>query len=301
MNDNTGKKAYVLVTPTRNEEAYIEKTIQSVVKQTILPKRWVIVNDGSTDSTTEIVRKYAINFNFIRLVELPKRKERHFAGKVNAIKAGFNYLGDEDYEFYGNLDADVSFDSKYYEILLDKFEEDPALGISGGRLYDKINEKFVKLNYSSESVAGPIQFFRRKCYEDIGGYVLSKAGLVDAMAEVTARMKGWQTSTFSELKVFHHRKTGSEGRNIWQVTKREGSMDYLFGVYPLWNLFRSLQRINKKPYIIGSIIRIYGYWDNQIKKVKRPVSDEFISYLRKEEKSKMRLFLLQKIGIKNKS
>jgi len=283
---------YVLITPARNEELYIEKTIISVINQTILPIKWIIVSDGSTDKTEEIVEKYIPENSFIELIKLPLRKERHFAGKVNAINEGFKAIKNVNYKYYGNLDADVTFSNDYYKNLLDKFEKDPTLGICGGKLYDRINEKFVELNYSLESVAGPIQFFRKTCYEEIGGYKASKAGLVDAIAEVTARMRGWKTYTFTSLKVFHHRKTGSEGRNIWQVARREGNTDYLFGVHPLWNLLRSFQRINKKPYIIGGFIRMYGYWVHQIKKVKRPVSDEFIRYLRREEKLKIKFYIL---------
>jgi glycosyltransferase involved in cell wall biosynthesis len=281
---------YVLITPARNEELYIEKTIISVINQTVLPLRWIIVSDGSTDRTEEIVEKYIPDHSFIELIKLPFRNERHFAGKVNAIKEGFKSLANLSYDYYGNLDADVSFNKDYFEVLLNKFINDPSLGICGGRLYDKINDRFVELRYSLESVAGPIQFFRRKCYEEIGGYVESKSGLVDAIAEVTARMKGWKTYTFKSLKVHHHRKTGSEGKNIWRAVIREGYTDYLFGVHLLWNLLRSFQRINKSPIIIGSFLRMFGYWTYKARRVKRPVSKEFVKFLRDEEKLKFKIY-----------
>src|SRR5713226_4266269 len=104
---------YVLVTPARNEAAFIEQTIEAVVGQTIRPAKWVIVSDGSTDGTDEIVKGYAAKHNWIELVRMPERRERHFAGKVGAFNAGYARVRDLDYDVIGNLDADISFDEEY--------------------------------------------------------------------------------------------------------------------------------------------------------------------------------------------
>src|SRR5204862_6101093 len=122
---------YVLVTPARNEVAFIEKTLESVVAQTIRPVKWVIVSDGSTDGTDEVVRRFAAQHDWIELVNLPDRVERNFAGKVSAVKAGQASVRELQYDAIGNLDADISFDKDYFSFLLQKLAEDPRLGLVG--------------------------------------------------------------------------------------------------------------------------------------------------------------------------
>ena len=115
---------YVLITPARNEEAFIRKTLDSVVQQTFPPIKWVIVNDGSSDNTAGIVQEYADRYPWIELVNRPPRKERHFAAKVHAFNAGQERVKDLDYEVIGNLDSDVSLDPDHFEFLLTKFQNE---------------------------------------------------------------------------------------------------------------------------------------------------------------------------------
>ena len=286
--ETNNKENYILITPAKNEVAYIEKTIESVVNQEILPKSWIIVSDGSSDGTDDIVKKYCQNFKFIKLIRRETNSERNFASKVNSIKEAFCHLRGINYEFYGNLDGDVSFGSNYYRRLIEKFRIYPNLGVAGGKVYDYYGGKFHKQISGLHSVAGPIQFFRRKCWEDIGGYVESKVGLIDAIAEISARMNKWETRSFAELKVLHHRSTGSEGRNIWKVAIRQGQTDYLLGYHPVWQLARSLQRINKRPILIGSVLRTINFIWHYLKNAERPVTKEFIKFLRSEELNKIR-------------
>src|SRR5579862_7463392 len=116
---------YVLITPARNEAQFIEETIKSVVAQTVRPLKWVIVSDGSTDATDDIVNRYAADNPWIDLVRMPERSERHFAGKVHAFNAGHDRLRDLQYEVIGSLDADISFDHDYFSFLLQKLAESP--------------------------------------------------------------------------------------------------------------------------------------------------------------------------------
>ena len=222
---------------------------------------------------------------------MPQKDKRDFASKVFAINKGFEFLKNVSYDFYGNLDADVNVPENYYEFVLDKFNQFPKLGVAGGRLYDYYKGSYHKLSYGSDSVAGPIQMFRRSCYEEIGGYTPSKNGLVDAIAEVTARMKGWQTHTFSEIKVHHNRKTGSENRNIFLSTLREGKMDYLFGLHPIFHIGRSIQRIKFYPVFLGSVFRTSSFIFHYIKRTKRPVNEDFMKFLRNEEKQKIKKYI----------
>src|SRR5579884_1250954 len=186
---SAGLPVYVLVTPARNEAQLIEHTLKSVVAQTVLPLKWVIVSDGSTDGTNQIVGRYAAEYPWIELVVLPDRKERHFAGKVLAFNRGWERLTGLQYDVIGSLDGDLSFDSDYFEFLLQKLSDDPALGLAGtpfadsstGETYDY---RFVNI----EHVSGACQLFRRECFEGIGGYVPIKGGGIDYVAVVKTRM-----------------------------------------------------------------------------------------------------------------
>src|ERR1017187_3184405 len=120
--------SYVIITPARNEAQFIELTLKSMVAQAVLPLKWVIVSDGSTDGTDEIVKKYVSDNPWIELVGMPEREERHFAGKVHAFNAGFARLKHLDYDVIGSMDADISFDERYFSFLLGKLAENPALG-----------------------------------------------------------------------------------------------------------------------------------------------------------------------------
>src|SRR6266403_3632542 len=123
--------AYVLITPARNEAHFIELTLQSIVAQTVRPAKWVIVSDGSTDGTDDIVKKYAAEYPWIELLRMPERRERHFAGKVLAFNAGYARVKDVPYEVIVGLDGDISFDEGYFEFLLVKLANDRGLGVVG--------------------------------------------------------------------------------------------------------------------------------------------------------------------------
>src|SRR5437762_10665387 len=140
---------YVLITSARNEEAFIAKTLDSVVCQTVLPERWVIVDDGSTDHTAEIVERYAARYPWIELLRLPQREYRNFAAKVHAFNAGFEKVHSLDFEAIGNLDADISFGPDQFEFLLEKLIEDPSLGVTG-TAYNEEGFDSTKDSFESE-------------------------------------------------------------------------------------------------------------------------------------------------------
>jgi len=280
--------SYVLFTAARNEEEHIEETIKSVISQTILPKKWVIVSDGSTDSTDVIVKQYEENFNFIKLLPREAPCIRSFVSKVYAIREAINFLHGIEYDFIGNLDADVSFESTYYENVLKRFKNNLKLGIAGGVLFERVRDRWIR-QFVSEmwSVSGPIQLFRRQCYENIGGYLPLKKGGVDAIAEVMARMNGWEVRSFPEIKVFHHRRTGTEKGNILYARFHQGQMEYSHGYHPLFEVMRCFARTREKPYILGSIFRFIGFCFSYVQKEKRGLSHEIIKYLRREQMQRL--------------
>jgi glycosyltransferase involved in cell wall biosynthesis len=196
-NDASTALKYVLITPARNEAAFLEETIKAVVNQTQLPVKWVIVSDGSTDGTDDIVNRYAAAHDWIELVRMPERRERHFAGKVGAINAGRERVADLDYDIIGNLDADITIDEDYFRFLLSKFVENPKLGVAGTPFREGTRQYDYRFT-SVEHVSGACQLFRKACFADIGGYRAIKTGGIDTIAVITARMKGWETRSFLE-------------------------------------------------------------------------------------------------------
>jgi len=276
------KLSYVLITPARNEAAFIEQTIKSVARQTVLPMKWVIVSDGSTDGTDDIVKKYAAKNTWIELVRMTERKERHFAGKVHAFNAGYAKVRDLQYDIIGSLDADISFEENYFSFLLRKFAENPQLGV-GGTPFREGNVQYDYRFSRKEHVSGACQLFRRECFDSIGGYVPLKAGAIDLTAVVTARMKGWKTETFTDKFCTHHRPMGTAKAHIVVATFKSGYGDYRMGVHPIWQLFRSIYQMSRRPFVITGAMLMTGYLWAMLTNAQKPVSIEFVSFRRKEQ------------------
>jgi glycosyltransferase involved in cell wall biosynthesis len=283
--------AYVLITPARNEATLIEKTIQSMIRQTIPPVKWVIIDDGSTDNTAEIVERYLEQNAWMELVKRPQRLDRSFAGKVHAFNAGYEKLKGLHYEVIGNLDGDISFEPDHFEFLLGKFAHDPALGVAG--------TVFREEGYNSETdsfegrkhVAGQCQLFRAECWHEIGGYIAHRAGGIDWMAVTTARMKGWKTESFRERWFQHHRHLGTAERSILASAFSYGEKDYYLGGHPIWEMFRVAYRFTKQPYLIGGMALGLGYCWAFIRRTPRPVSRELMAFHRKEQMIKLKAIL----------
>jgi poly-beta-1,6-N-acetyl-D-glucosamine synthase len=299
MSQQTSHIPYVLITPARNEASYIEKTIKSVISQTALPEKWIIVNDGSTDATPTIVSKYLLGHKWIEMIDLPVHRDRSFAGKVHAFNAGLEKVKGLSYEVIGNLDSDVSFDEEYLEFLMTKFSQEPELGVAGTIFkeadgYSSGADSFEGQNH----VAGGCQLFRRECFKEIGGYVPNKAGGIDWIAVTTARMKGWKTRSFREKYFFHYRSLGTAERSKLASTFSYGEKDYYLGNHPLWELCRTAFRATKKPYLIDGIVLYLGYLSAFVRRMKRPVSKDLMRFHRREEMMKLKLIIKSKIALK---
>jgi glycosyltransferase involved in cell wall biosynthesis len=286
-------RTYVLVTAAHNEEGFIENTIGAVTSQKLLPKRWVIVSDASSDGTDEIVKKHAGRFEFIQLLRVGERHDHDFGSKVRALNAGLAKLKNDDYEFLGILDADVSFEPSYFANLLAKFDRDLRLGLAGGSIHEQRNGVFrARLENRARSVAGAVQLFRRECHEAVGDFLPLKYGGEDWFAEVMARMNGWGVEAFPELTVFHHKPTGAgaPGLRHWY---RQGLMDFTLGSDPLFEVLKCLHRLHGRPYLLGALCRFSGFVWPYCRRDKRPVPREFIEYLRSEQKERIRDSLLE--------
>ncbi len=278
--------AYVLITPARNEAEYIELTLKSVVAQTVLPLKWVIVSDGSTDGTDDIVKQYSAGRPWIELIRMPEREERHFAGKVHAFNAGYARVAELKYDVIGNLDGDVSFDEQYFDFLLRKFAENPRLGVAG----TPFTEGSFQYDYrftSIEHVSGQCQLFRRECFEEIGGYIPRKIGGVDLVAVTTARMKGWQTRTFLEKPYIHHRQMGTATATAWMSAFKVGRADYILGSHPIWEFARSIYQLTQPPILIGGGLRLAGFAWALLSHTEKQVPADYIRFRRKEQMQRL--------------
>jgi glycosyltransferase involved in cell wall biosynthesis len=278
---------YVLITPARNEETFIRATIESVAAQTVRPRKWVIVSDGSTDRTDDIVRTQAIRHPWIRFIRRPEHAERHFAAKVRCFNSGYETLAGETYDIIGNLDADITFEKDYFEFLLGKFAEDARLGVAGTPFV----EGDVSYDYrftNVEHVSGACQLFRRTCFEEIGGYVPVAGGGIDWIAVTTARMRGWKTRTFLERVCHHHRPMGTAAAGPFQALYKLGRQDYFLGGHPLWEFCRAAFQATRKPYVVGGLVLLAGYVRALVGAMERPVSAELVSFHRREQMQRLR-------------
>jgi glycosyltransferase involved in cell wall biosynthesis len=292
---------YVLITPARNEGSFIERTLASMVSQTVPPVRWVIVDDGSTDMTAEIVAPYGEQVSWIELLRREQRADRNFAGKVYAFRAGLERVQSLEFEIIGNLDADLSFDPDYLEFLIRKFAEDPKLGVAGTPFtensgYDSARDSFEGQNH----VAGGCQLFRRRCFEEIGGYIPSAAGGIDWIAVTTARMNGWKTRSFREKRFHHYRSLGTAGRSGTAANFLYGQKDYYLGGSPIWELFRVAYRTAKPPVLIAGLALLSGYCWAALWRVERSVTPELMRFHRREQMKKLKaifsaIFRLKKV------
>src|SRR5213593_1835220 len=269
MDHSRSHPPYVLITPARNEEAFIEKTIEAVTRQTVLPIRWVIVDDGSTDGTAEVVRRRVARYPWIEMLQMPPHGQRSFAGKVYAFNAGYQRVKSLAYEVIGNLDADISFDHDYCEFLLSQFRDDARLGVAG-TIFEEDGYNSGSDGFEGEThVPGGCQLFRRRCFEEIGGYVPNGAGGIDWIAVTTARMKGWKTRSFPEKRFHHYRSLGTAGRSGPAARFSYGEKDYYLGGSPLWQLFRVAYRMTKPP--LDSAALLAGYCWAAARRMNRPV------------------------------
>jgi hypothetical protein len=276
------------MTAAHNEEAFIEKTIASVLAQTVPPKQWVIVSDGSTDKTNEIVESYAHRYEFICCLNLARPTGRSFGSKGIALQRGRELLEGLSFEFIGNVDADVAFGPSYFETLINHFERKPKLGIAAGFIYEEQDGEFrSRTSNRRDSVPHAAQLVRRECYEAIGGYSVFKYGGEDWYAQQCAKMNGWHAEAIPALPVFHERHTGA-ANNLLQHHFRLGRLDYSFGSDPVFEVLKCAVRLSERPWLLGAVTRFLGFAWSGVSREKRPVPEKFVDFLRKEQRARIR-------------
>jgi poly-beta-1,6-N-acetyl-D-glucosamine synthase len=287
-NNGSRKPSYLIITPAHNEAEIIEHTIRSMVAQTVRPVKWIVVNDGSVDRTGEIVQEWANRFAFIQLVNLRRDAERNFARKVVAFNRGLEMARGLEYDYIGNVDADISFGADYFENILAEFKSDPSLGLGGGIVYTKFSREFVTYDTTLDSVGGKVQLFRRQCFQDIGGYRPLRYGGIDATAEIMSRMKGWKVRKSLVNRVFEHRPTGFAHGRPFKTMLRDGRKFHSLGYGPVFYLLRCIYRVRDYPLIVGSAAAMAGYLWSMIRREPIALPPDVVEFLRAEHRTKLK-------------
>lgn len=290
---------YVLMTAAHNEEDYLERVIEAVAAQTVTPTRWVIISDNSRDRTDEIISRYARALPFVVYRRLSRQDGRSFASKVYALRSACELFENVAFDYIGNLDADITLEANYFESLLLRCEEDSSLGIVSGGIWELKEGVFCARGLNSEqSVAHAAQLLRRDCYLDIGGYAILKHGGEDWHAQISAQMHGWNVCTFLDIPVYHHRLTGSADGRLRSYF-RQGRMDHAFGSSPVFEFVKCLRRLSGRPPIVGGLLRLSGFCWSTLCRETRPVNQQFIRFLRSQQKAQL-YGHLKRIGYRRK-
>jgi len=279
---------YVIITPVRNEEAYIAATIKSVIQQSLIPLEWVIVNDGSQDNTGKIIDDYARQYDWIRTTHVENRGFRKAGGGVvETFYKGYSLLTSNDYDFLVKLDGDLAFEADYFEKCFGHFERNPGLGIGGGFICNFTNGRFVVDNTNPLfHVRGATKIYRRECWKAIDG-LISAPGW-DTLDEVKANMLNWETCSFPELKIFHLRPTGAAD-GTWTNWVKNGRANYFSGYHPLFMIFKCMKRVFQKPYFVISLALFWGFMKGYLMREKQVNDLTLIKYLRKQQLRKLLL------------
>jgi glycosyltransferase involved in cell wall biosynthesis len=262
---------YVIISPVKDEERYVELTLQSVTSQTVAPVRWVIVDDGSTDRTAEIVQRYASRYPFIQVLEHRKAGARRPGSPViHAFNHGYASVGDLDYDVIVKLDCDLSFGADYFETLLARFQADNNLGIASG-IYLEADDTgaWTAVKMPSYHAFGASKVLRRSCFDEIGGFPAAPGW--DTVDEIRAMSRGWKTGHFEDLPVHHHKREGT-GIGLMRTSRMHGEIFYTTGGDPLFLLFKVVHRITTPPVVLNALALTAGYVDALVKRKPRLVT-----------------------------
>lgn len=285
MNQNT---KYIIITPARDEAAYIASTIACVISQTIRPSEWIIVDDGSTDDTGKIIDGYAPRISWIKTVHRKNRGLRKAGGGViEAFYEGLDAVSSRDWQFIVKLDGDLSFQADYFERCFREFAKDPKLGIAGGDIYHSVNGQLKLEKNPRFHVRGATKIYRRECWNQIGPLV--RAAGWDTIDEVKANMRGWSTCSFSDVKLTHLKPIGSaDGR--WRNWFKNGRADYIAGYHPVFMMAKCIKRAFQIPPFLEAMGIMSGYVTAYLKGIPRVGDPDLILYIRREQ---MRRLLLR--------
>jgi glycosyltransferase involved in cell wall biosynthesis len=271
---------YVIISPCRNEAKYMRETLDTVAAQTVLPKLWIIVDDGSNDETPVILREYADKYPWIRIVTRADRGKRAVGpGVIEAFYDGYQTINPDDFQYLCKLDLDLRLPPKYFEILIRRMERNPRLGTCSGKSYVEDNGRLVSERKGDETSLGMTKFYRVSCFKEIGGFV--RQVMWDGIDCHMCRMKGWAACSWDEpeLRFVHLRPMGSSQQNIYVGRMRHGFGQYFMGTGFWFMLASSIYRMTEKPYVLGGMAMLWGWIKSALKREPRIEDEAFRNFL----------------------
>ncbi|MGH7905881.1 MAG: glycosyltransferase [Candidatus Binataceae bacterium] len=270
---------YIAITPARDEEALLPGLISSMTAQTCKPRRWIIIDDGSSDSTGAIIDRAASQHRWIEPRHLPANRPRAAGGESVIMR----FLPPEiwrDYDFILRLDADLTFAPDTIELVMTEFAKDPKLGLAGTVLHERRDSGWREVRHPSFHTRGAFKMYSSECFAKIGGLT---AGIGwDTIDEAHAMMLGFTTRSFRHIIAYHHRPQGAAG-GILHGRFGTGRTAYVLGYSPLFMIVRSLSRIASSPPMVGSLMLLAGYFDGYLRRLPRSASPELIKFIRRQQ------------------
>jgi biofilm PGA synthesis N-glycosyltransferase PgaC len=271
---------YALISPCRNEASYMRQTLDSVTSQSVTPHVWIIVDDGSTDETPEILAEYSRKYPWIEIVTRANRGHRAVGpGVIDAFYTGYEVLKKSEVEFVCKLDLDLELPEKYFETLLARMADDPRIGTCSGKSYIYENGNLVNERKGDETSLGMTKFYRLTCFEDIGGFV--REVMWDGIDCHRCRMKGWIACSWDEpeLRFVHLRPMGTSQAGIYTGRMRHGYGQYYMGTGIVYMAASCVYRLIEKPYLFGSLAIFWGWLRSAVTRERRYDDPEFRKYL----------------------
>ena len=271
----------MVITAARNEEQFVPETIKSMLSQTLRPLQWVIVDDGSYDSTPDILKALRETNDWVVTVSRADRgyDQRGF-GIAEALHDGIAAVSADEYEYLAIVDADVRFDEQFFERLLAVFDREPDLGMAGGLGYERVDGKLVAIEQAPDTVFGATRVYRRACFEQIGGIEIAWGW--DAIDETRARMIGWGVRTVGDI-AFEHLKHQTLDDKF-----EHGTSAYVMGSSFGYVLARSIWRMGRAPYVVGGVALMAGYLQAAFRRLDRVGDEAYRRALRQDQASRFR-------------
>lgn len=291
MSDRPEPPRYALVTPCRNEEAYMRKTLDSVVAQTLQPTLWLIVDDGSTDATPAILHDYAGQHDWIRIVTKPDRGSRAVGpGVVEAFYYGLNMIDIDSFDYICKLDLDLDLPPGYFSGLIAQMEANPRIGSCSGKPYFRsASGALVSEKCGDEMSVGMTKFYRTACFQDIGGFVHEV--MWDAIDCHKSRQRGWIARSWDDpdLRFEHLRPMGSSQQGILTGRMRHGYGQYYMGSDFAFFTATCLYRMAHPPYVIGGLATWWGFVRAWLRGVPQHGDSELRAFIRAYQRRALRV------------
>lgn len=279
----TPNDRYVIVSPCRDEAAHMRRTLDSVSLQSVPPDLWVVVDDGSTDGTAEILAEYAAQLPYLRVVRRADRGARSVGpGVIEAFHAGYDLVEGDAFGFLCKLDLDLELPTTYFETLLERMRAEPRLGTCSGKpFYVDRSGRQIDEVCSDEMSAGMAKFYRTACYRDIGGFVPQV--MWDGIDCHRCRMLGWTARSFDDdsLRFLHLRPMGSSQDSMWVGRRRHGRGQWFMGTGLPFMTLSALFRCTRPPRITGGVAMWLGYVGSMLHGAPRYPDLEFRAFLRR--------------------